>query len=52
MIFDELERWLTLEIVGRYHADIHRSLRIPPRVAWEGAVLARREALMLIIGWA
>jgi putative transposase len=23
MTFDELERWLALEIVGRYHADIH-----------------------------
>jgi putative transposase len=34
MTFDELERWLTLEIVGRYHGDIHRTL-IPPRLAWE-----------------
>jgi putative transposase len=47
MTFDELERWLTLEIVGRYHADIHRALRIPPRLAWEDSVLARREPLRL-----
>ncbi|MBB3165749.1 putative transposase [Rhizobium laguerreae] len=47
MTFDELERWLTLEIVGRYHADIHRALRIPPRLAWEDAVLARHELLRL-----
>ncbi|MBY3211785.1 Mu transposase C-terminal domain-containing protein [Rhizobium laguerreae] len=47
MTFDELERWLTLEIVGRYHADIHRALRIPPRLAWEDAVLARHERLRL-----
>lgn len=47
MTFDELERWLTLEIVGRYHADIHRALKIPPRLAWEDAVLARREPLRL-----
>ncbi|XUY29992.1 Mu transposase C-terminal domain-containing protein (plasmid) [Agrobacterium sp. rho-8.1] len=47
MTFDELERWLTLEIVGRYHADIHRTLKIPPRLAWEDAVLARREPLRL-----
>nr|WP_246713476.1 Mu transposase C-terminal domain-containing protein [Rhizobium sp. BK619] len=45
MTFDELERWLTLEIVGRYHADIHRALRIPPRLAWEDAILARHEPL-------
>jgi len=47
MTFDELERWLTLEIVGRYHADIHRALKIPPRLAWEDAILARREPLRL-----
>ncbi|KQZ62095.1 transposase [Rhizobium sp. Root149] len=47
MTFDELERWLTLEIVGRYHADIHRVLKIPPRLAWEDSVLARREPLRL-----
>lgn len=47
MTFDELERWLTLEIVGRYHAEIHRALKIPPWLAWEDAVLARREPLRL-----
>jgi putative transposase len=47
MTFDELERWLTLEIVGRYHADIHRALKIPPRLAWEDAVPSRREPLRL-----
>lgn len=47
MTFDELERWLTLEIVGRYHADIHRTLRIPPRLAWEDAVLQRHQPLRL-----
>lgn len=34
MTLDELERWMTLEIV-RYHADIHRSLGIPPIAAWQ-----------------
>ena len=38
MTFDELEQWLALEIVGRYHADIHRALKIPPRLAWEDAL--------------
>ena len=47
MTFDELERWLALEIVGRYHAEIHRALKIPPRLAWENAVLARHEPLRL-----
>ncbi|SCB52208.1 Mu transposase C-terminal domain-containing protein [Rhizobium lusitanum] len=47
MTFDELEQWLALEIVGRYHADIHRALKIPPRLAWEDAVVARREPLRL-----
>lgn len=47
MTFDELERWLTLEIIGRHHADIHRALKIPPRLAWEDAVLSRREPLRL-----
>ncbi len=45
MVFDEIKRWLTLEIVGRYHADIHRALRIPPNLAWEDAVLARARSL-------
>ncbi len=47
MTFDELERWLTLEIVGRYHADVHRALKIPPRLAWEDAVLSRGGPLRL-----
>ncbi|OAV50578.1 transposase [Rhizobium sp. WYCCWR10014] len=47
MTFDELERWLALEIVGRYHVAIHRALKTPPRLAWEDAVLARHERLRL-----
>lgn len=35
MTLDELERWLTLEITGRYHADLHRGLGVPPQLAWE-----------------
>nr|WP_246765143.1 transposase family protein [Ensifer sp. PDNC004] len=41
MTLDELEQWLALQIVGRYHADIHRTLRLPPNVAWQDAVAAR-----------
>lgn len=45
MTLDELDRWLGLQIVGRYHAEIHRSLQIPPRAAWEDALAARPEPL-------
>ncbi|AHK46599.1 hypothetical protein OV14_b1057 (plasmid) [Ensifer adhaerens OV14] len=41
MTLDELERWLALQIVGRYHADIHRALRLPPNTAWQDTVAAR-----------
>ncbi|MBB5577848.1 MULTISPECIES: Mu transposase C-terminal domain-containing protein [Rhizobium] len=41
MTLDELEQWLALQIVGRYHANIHRALRLPPNTAWQDAVAAR-----------
>lgn len=47
MTLDELERWLALEIVGRYHAEVHRSLSLPPVTAWGDAVAARPEPLRL-----
>lgn len=37
----ELERWLALEIIGRYHADRHCGLGTPPIAAWGEAVAAR-----------
>jgi putative transposase len=30
----ELEKWLTLEIVGKYHQTVHRSLLRPPIAVW------------------
>ena len=45
MTLDELERWLALQIVGRYHAEVHGSLLLPPGAAWGDAVAARREPL-------
>lgn len=45
MTLDELEKWLTLQIVGRYHAEVHDSLLLPPVAAWGEAVAARREPL-------
>jgi putative transposase len=45
MTLDELERWLALEIIGRYHAETHRGLRQPPSAAWREAMAARKEPL-------
>ena len=45
MTLDELERWLALQIVGRYHAEVHGSLLLPPIAAWGDAVAARRQPL-------
>ncbi|MGX5850868.1 Mu transposase C-terminal domain-containing protein [Mesorhizobium sp. PL10] len=47
MTLDELEEWLALQIVGRYHAEIHSSLQLPPASAWEDAVAARLQPLRL-----
>jgi putative transposase len=43
MTLDELERWLTLQIVGRYHAAVHSGLGMPPSAAWRDAAGCRRE---------
>jgi putative transposase len=45
MTLDELEGWLALQIVGRYHAEVHGSLLLPPIAAWRDAVAARRQPL-------
>ncbi|WP_245294482.1 Mu transposase C-terminal domain-containing protein [Rhizobium ruizarguesonis] len=47
MTLDELERWLALQIVGRYHAEVHSALLLPPRTAWNDAVAARVDPLRL-----
>lgn len=47
MTLDELERWMALQIVGRYHAEVHSALLLPPRTAWEDAVAARSHPLRL-----
>lgn len=41
MTLAELETWIAIEIVGVYHAEIHRGLGCPPNATWEEA-LARR----------
>lgn len=47
MTLDELEEWLALQIVGRYHAEVHSNLQLPPISAWDDAVAARRHPLRL-----
>jgi len=47
MTLHELETWLTLEIVGVYHARVHRALAVPPNAAWAtriGTVAMRQPA--------
>ena len=41
MTMAELERWLALEILGRYHRSVHSALHMPPLVAWEKGIRAR-----------
>ena len=45
MTLDELERWLALEIVGRYHATVHGRLGVPPNAAWREALGRRGQAV-------
>ena len=45
MTLPELETYIALEIVGSYHARIHRALDVPPAAAWKariGDVTVRR----------
>lgn len=44
MTLEELERWLTLAIVGVYHRAIHRALGTPPLAAWEQKLLGSATA--------
>jgi putative transposase len=40
MTMTELERWLALEILGRYHKSVHSALQMPPLAAWEKGMRA------------
>lgn len=44
MTLDELERWMTVEII-RYHAAIHRTIGIPPIAAWQDCLALRTEPM-------
>ena len=41
MTMTELERWLAMEILGRYHLSVHSALRVPPLTAWQDGMRAR-----------
>jgi len=43
MTLAELERWIALEICGRYHLGVHRSLRRAPLHAWQDWFAGRGE---------
>ena len=47
MTLDELERWLALEIAGKYHAAVHGGLHVPPSAAWKSAVDRRSKPFRL-----
>ena len=38
MTLEELERWVALEIAGRYHQHVHRGLHAIPAQAWDRAI--------------
>ncbi|MGA9766417.1 MAG: Mu transposase C-terminal domain-containing protein [Rhodomicrobium sp.] len=40
MTLKELDHWLAIQIVGRYHQQIHRSLARPPIAVWEELALS------------
>ncbi|WP_213981574.1 Mu transposase C-terminal domain-containing protein [Sphingomonas sp. dw_22] len=45
MTLTELETWIAIQIVGVYHAGLHRGLGRPPNLAWEHTVAARPRPL-------
>jgi putative transposase len=42
MTLAELERWMALEIAGRYHHQVHRGLHAIPAQVWDRAIQNRR----------
>ena len=47
MTLSELESWLAAQIIGPYHADIHRGIDMPPALAWADALNRRPELMRL-----
>ncbi len=40
----ELQKWIVLEICGRYHQEIHSRIHLPPLAAWQDAFAKYRAA--------
>lgn len=47
MTLREFEHWFAIEVVGRYHPDLHSALGMSPNAAWEQACAARPRPLRL-----
>lgn len=45
MTMPEFETWLTIQVVGVYHTEIHRSLSLPPNEAWKETIAERKAKL-------
>lgn len=43
MTLKEIERWLTLEILGVYHKSVHSALRQPPEHVWKERISIKPE---------
>jgi putative transposase len=41
MTLTELEQWLAIQIVGRYHAEMHTALLKPPNAMWDEMLAAQ-----------
>ena len=41
MTLRELERWLALEILGKYHHRVHSALSRPPLAAWSELAVSK-----------
>ena len=41
MTLPELEQWLAIQIVGRYHAEVHAGLLKPPNAMWDEMLAVR-----------
>lgn len=46
MTMAELERWMALEIAGRYHQRVHRGVHAIPAQVWDRAIKYRRRTVI------
>ncbi len=46
MTMAELEKWMALEIAGRYHQQVHRGLHAIPAQVWDRTIKHRRRPVI------